>query len=270
MTIKTTLQAAQKTIALLDAQVLLAHVLGKNRAYLHAESEAELTPVQQQAFNMLVQRRVDGEPVAYLTGIKEFWSLTLHVTPDVLIPRPETELLVELILNKLPATSALKVVDLGTGSGAIALALASERSAWQITAVDQSAAALAVARDNAERLALTNVEFIASDWCQQLPVQQYAAIVANPPYIVEGDPHLTALRYEPQTALVAADHGLADIATIAAQARHYLLPQGILAIEHGSEQGAAVRELLCAQGYHVDKTYRDLQGLERVTLALSD
>lgn len=270
MTIKATLQAAQKSIALLDAQVLLAHVLGKNRAYLHAESEAELTLAQQQAFNTLVQRRADGEPIAYLTGIKEFWSLTLHVTPDVLIPRPETELLVELILSKLPAISVLKVADLGTGSGAIALALASERPAWQITAVDQSAAALAVAHDNADRLALANVEFVLSDWCQQLPAQQYAAIVANPPYIAAGDPHLAALHYEPQTALVAAEQGLADIATIAAQARNYLLPQGILALEHGAEQGTAVRELLGAEGYRVDQTYRDLQGLDRVTLAWLD
>lgn len=249
----------------LDAEILLAKVLKKDRSYLCAHDRDSLTSLQQQQFQALVERRKHGEPVAYLTGHQEFWSLDLVVTPDVLIPRPETELLVETILQMLPAQEKLDIADLGTGSGAIALALATERPAWNIVATDFSAAALAVAQQNAQRLAVNNVEFLLSHWCEQLPIKKYSAIVSNPPYIDANDSHLPALRYEPQSALIAAEQGLADIEIIIQQAQNYLADHGMLIIEHGYQQADAVQTLFKKYNYTNSRTINDLAKLPRIS-----
>ena len=251
--------------AALDAQILLAHVLGRSRTWLYTWPAYELTPEQERAFDALIGRAAQGEPVAYLTGQRAFWTLTLHVTPAVLIPRPETEVLVELVLESVKADSAL-VADLGTGSGAIALALASERPNWRIHATDASSAALSVAKANAERLAITNVQFFPGSWCEALPATGYALIVSNPPYIAEEDPHLAALWYEPRSGLVAAECGLADLKQIALQARSKLANGGLLLLEHGWQQGASVRSVLTGLGYREVRTCEDHGGRERVTL----
>lgn len=244
------------------------HAINVTREYLYTYPEYALTPEQQQHFNQLMTRRTAGEPIAYILGHKSFWTLDLQVTPDTLIPRPETELLVELALQKLPQNAALAVADLGTGSGAIALALASERPQWQLLATDKSSAALVIAKQNAKRLGICNVLFYAGDWCAALPKQQrFAAILSNPPYIRRDDSHLqqTGLQFEPRTALVAAAKGLRDIQTIIAQARHGLVKNGLLLLEHGHDQAVAVRELLIAAGYHAVASHCDYAGIERVT-----
>lgn len=253
--------------ARLDAEVLLAHVLGKDRTYLYTWSDKTLSTEQARRFDRLLARRQQGEPVAYLIGEREFWSLTLKVDPSTLIPRPDTELLVEQALELLP-TSPRRVVDLGTGTGAIALALASERPKWQLLALDKSADAVALARENCERCGLDNVEVLQSDWFAAVGEQQFDLVVSNPPYIDPVDPHLQQgdVRFEPLSALIADDAGLADIRTIARQSRDYLKAGGWLMLEHGFEQGSAVREILQAGGYREVRTCRDLAGLERVTL----
>jgi len=252
--------------ALLDAQLLLAHVLGKPRSWLYAWPEAELSRVQALEFATLCARREAGEPVAYLTGRKAFWTLELEVSPAVLIPRPETELLVEQALA-LGADLSGKVADLGTGSGAIALALASERPDWQVFATERSAEAQIVAAANFRKAGLRNLRLLAGHWCVPLPGRDFVLIVSNPPYIDAADPHLQEgdVRFEPQEALVAGEEGLADLRHIATQAREYLIEGGWLLLEHGWQQGNVVRRLLAGLGYEDVCTWRDQGDRERVT-----
>lgn len=254
--------------ARLDAEVLLADLLGRERSHLRAWPEGELDPAVAEAFAARVERRAAGEPVAYLVGNREFWSLRLKVNPDTLIPRPETELLVEAALELIPAGAEWPIADLGTGSGAIALAIARERPQCRLVATDRSEAALAVARENAEALGIGNVEFRAGNWCQALAGERYRLIVSNPPYVVSGDPHLTRgdARFEPRTALQAGPDGLDAIRIIAFQARAHLEPEGWLLLEHGFEQGTAVRKLLERYGYGAVQTREDLAGQPRVSL----
>lgn len=256
----------------LDAEVLLAHALGKPRSYLYTWPERELTPAEQAAFQALQARRRQGEPVAYLTGEREFWSFALAVTPAVLIPRPDTEVLVEQALARLPLAQPVSVADLGTGSGAIALAIACERPAAHIVATDASAAALALAQDNARRLQLNNVQFRHGDWLAALPDERFALIVSNPPYLAARDPHRNQgdLRFEPPQALVSGEDGLDAIRQIVADAAAHLLPGGGLLLEHGFAQGEAVRALLRAHGFREVITYRDASGHERVSGGLSN
>lgn len=252
----------------LEAEVLLAYVLDVSRTHLHAWPEKMLTDSQQKKFLELINRRKLGEPIAYLIGRREFWSLDLEVTPAVLIPRPETELLVELVLKNIQAEQAV-IADLGTGSGAIALAIAHERPNWIVHATDESEAALAIAQRNAQRLNLRNVEFHQGHWCQALPKFQFDAIVSNPPYIAEEDPHLTQgdLRFEPRRALVSAGNGLQDIEQIILDARYYLKAAGLLFLEHGSQQAENIVSIFEKAGYTFTRTQQDLADLDRVTIA---
>lgn len=254
----------------LEAEVLLAFVLGCARTHLYAFPERSVDTERASAFTELVERRRAGEPVAYLTGTREFWSLPLHVTRDTLIPRPETERLVELALERVAPGTPLQVVDLGTGAGPVALALAHERPAARIVATDRSAAALAVARANAARLGIGNVEFRHGDWCRALsPRERYAVVVSNPPYVAAGDPHLQRgdVRFEPRTALAAGADGLDAVRRIVRAARRVLVPGGWLLLEHGPDQARAVRELLDHSGYRAVTTHDDLAARARVTLA---
>ena len=251
-----------------EAELLLGHVLGRDRGYLYTWPERGLGASLLERFRTLVEERAAGRPVAYLCGSRSFWTLDLEVNENVLIPRPETELLVEQALALLPGGEAA-VADLGTGSGAIALALAAERPAWRLLATDASAAALEVARRNAAAAGLANVEFSLGSWCEPLKGGAWAGIVSNPPYIEEGDPHLERgdLRFEPAQALVAAEGGLAGIRAIAQQAPIRLQAGGWLLLEHGHRQGEAVRRILEREGFADVRTERDLEGRERVTAA---
>lgn len=254
--------------ARLDCEWMLAELLHVPRSYLHARPETVLDAVTAQQWGECLARRAQGEPLAYIVGHQEFWSLRLNVTRDTLIPRPETEFLVEQVLAYLPADEPCIVADLGTGSGAIALALAYERPHWQIIASDISPLALAVAMENATHLGLTNVQFMQGAWCQALPQQQkLTAIVSNPPYIAPADPHLHALSYEPQSALVADQQGLADLATIIQQAKAYLISGGWLMLEHGYNQAVAVQDLLHQAAYFAIEIKRDYGGNDRVAIA---
>lgn len=249
----------------LDAELLLGFVLGLPRTRLIADDRRALDPGELERFDALVARRAAGEPVAYLTGRRGFWTLELEVTPDVLVPRPETELLVELALVRLPP-GPCRVLDLGTGSGALALAIASERADATVDAVDESAAATAVARRNAETAGLGNLRFGVGHWFEPVGGRHYHAIVANPPYLAADDPHLPALVHEPRGALVAGLTGLEALAEIAAGAGAHLLPGGWLLAEHGEAQGEAVRRLWTEAGLVEVATCRDLAGLERATI----
>ena len=261
-----TSQLSQLPTAQLDAQVLLAYILRVDRSYFVAWPEKELSVQQQQSFDALVQRRASGEPVAYLLGEKEFWGLTLKVSQHTLIPRPETELLVEMILKHFSADKQLKVLDLGTGSGAIALALASEEPNWQLVAVDYSLKALEVAKDNARQSGISNVSFKHSNWYDSLGLlEKFDVIVSNPPYIAENDAHLTALAYEPRSALVADDQGLSDIALICQGAKQHLCSNGMLLIEHGFAQAKDVQGMMRENHFTNIETVSDLAGLPRVT-----
>lgn len=255
--------------ARLDAEVLLAFALGKSRTYLHTWPERTLEPHPWQAFQALVQRRGAGEPVAYLTGQREFWSLDLAVTPDTLIPRPETELLVELALRAIPADQPARIADIGTGSGAIALAIAAERPLATVAAIDVSAAALAVARGNAERLGIRNIHFRLGDLCEPLGEERFDLIVSNPPYVGSIDPHLAQgdVRFEPIGALAAGPDGLDVIRRLASCARAHLAPGGLLAMEHGYDQAAAIHRLLERCGYTEVTGHRDGAGHERAVSA---
>jgi release factor glutamine methyltransferase len=251
----------------LDAELLLAHALGKSRSYLRTWPEREVEAESAARFAADLARRRAGEPVAYILGHQGFWSLELEVAPHTLIPRPDTELLVETALALLPAASA-SVLDLGTGSGAIALALAAERPAWRLTGVDRVPEAVALAERNRQRLKLDNVTFGASHWFSALAGRRYRLIVGNPPYIAADDRHLGEgdLRFEPSSALVAGADGLDDIRRIIEQAPAYLEAGGWLLLEHGFEQAAAVRELLAARGFAAVESRRDLGGHERISL----
>jgi len=260
-------EAARRLGERIDAELLLAHALGRPRGWLFAHADDAVPAHVQAAFAALVERRAAGEPVAYLVGSRGFWSLELEVTPATLIPRAETERLVELALERLPADRPCRVADLGTGSGAVALALARERPRAQVLATDASAAALAVARRNAQRLGLSNVAFAQGDWLEPLEGAAFELIVSNPPYIEAGDPHLAQgdLRFEPASALVSGADGLDDVRRIVAGARAHLVPGGWLLFEHGWKQGGAARALLHAAGYADVFTGRDLEGRERVS-----
>ncbi|WP_449548492.1 peptide chain release factor N(5)-glutamine methyltransferase [Lelliottia amnigena] len=250
-----------------DAEILLEHVTGKARTFILAFGETALTADQQAQLSALLSRRKAGEPVAHLTGEREFWSLPLYVSAATLIPRPDTECLVEHALAHLPAT-ACRILDLGTGTGAIALALASERPDCQVTAVDVMPDAVALALRNVARLGFNNVKIQQSSWFDALVGQQFDMIVSNPPYIDECDPHLSQgdVRFEPLTALVAADEGLADIAHIVTVSRQYLTTGGWLLIEHGWTQAEAVHALFTQAGYERVETCQDYGGNDRLTL----
>ncbi len=250
----------------LDAELLVMSVLKKSREYLFTHPEEVLTDETEQQIQALIQRRLTGEPIAYITGHKEFWTLDLQVTTATLIPRPETELLVEWLLQSLPQNEKLVIADLGIGSGAIALALASERPQWTLHATDTSAAALAVAKNNAQRLQINNIEFFLGSWLDALPQKKYAAIVSNPPYIKEGDPYLSnpTMQYEPHHALVAGEGGLEAIQQIIQQAYQHLLPGGWLILEHGYDQKTQVLNLLEEKGYENSQDHNDLAGQPRM------
>jgi len=260
----------------LDAEILLAHALGKSREFLVTWPEIDLSESEQHTFLHLLGQRALGQPIAYLLGKKAFWDFDLTVNSDVLIPRPETELLVELALEHLDTSKHL-LADLGTGSGAIALALAKERPEWQLVATDSSEAALKVAKLNAENLRLDNIELRQGSWCEALKGgknsensnEKYDAIISNPPYIDKTDVHLSQgdVRFEPVQALVAEEQGLADLRQIATQVLEKLKPDAILMLEHGYQQAEAVRQLLEQSGYNDIQTHKDLAGLERVTMA---
>jgi len=249
--------------AALDAALLLAHALATTRARLLACAEAPVACADVRRYQVLLERRAGGEPLAYLTGRREFWSLDLAVTPDVLIPRPETELLVERALA-LQGSAAASVADLGTGSGAVALALASERPQWRIVATDLSAAALAVARGNAARLGL-EVEFRHGDWFAPLADERFDLLVSNPPYVASDDAALGALACEPRAALTPGADALQSLRTLAQGAPRHLLSRGWLLLEHGADQGAQVRQALVLAGFGYVRSHRDLAGHERMT-----
>ena len=252
----------------LDAEILLGHVLGWNRARLVAHPCVPLDPAAAARFDALVARRHGGEPIAYLIGRREFWSLDLAVTPDTLIPRHETERLVEAVLDVVAPGAAASIADVGTGAGPVALAVARERPLAQVLGSDRSRAAIAVARANAERLGAGNVSFIVADACAALAPGRWSVIASNPPYVAENDPHLAIgdARFEPPEALVSGPRGLDMLETLARDAPCRLAPGGWLVLEHGHDQGPAVRALLAGVGLGAVETVRDLAGNERVTL----
>ena len=254
----------------LEAEVLLAHVTQQPRHRPYAAPHAHISATETARYAALVERRGAGEPVAYLTGRREFWSLDLEVSPDTLIPRPETEHLVEAALVRLPQPSTVRVADLGTGSGAVALALAHERPRWACTATDLCAGALAVAQKNAKRLGVARIDFRLGDWCAALHGERYDLIVSNPPYVAEDDSVLRrgGLQFEPRRALAAGRDGLDALSRIAHEARSYLNPGGWLILEHGCTQGEPLRALLAALGYLRITQRHDYAGLERVVEAL--
>jgi release factor glutamine methyltransferase len=266
-TVEGLLRAARARVDAVDAQWLLGHALGRSTAWLYAHADAPVDAATAAHFQTLIERRVAGEPVAYLTGRRGFWTFELQVTQDTLIPRPETELLVELALARLPSDRALQVADLGTGSGAIALAVAHERPLAQVLATDASPAALAVACANAAMLGIANVAFVHGDWCAALERRRFDVIASNPPYIAAGDPHLSQgdLRCEPVAALASGADGLDAIRAIIAGAPSHLVDGGWLLLEHGMEQGDAVRALLRSAGFVDVGTGHDLEARDRVS-----
>lgn len=270
MRIKDLLQQSVKNLTAvtatprLDAELLLAHLLKKERSYLHSHNDQELNSETIDSFLNFERQRLSGKPIAYILKHQEFWSLDLAINEHVLIPRPETELLIELALKFLPANERLQIADLGTGSGAIALALAKERPNWFITATDISNEALSIAKKNAHAHNLKNIQFILSDWCLNLTPYKFDAIISNPPYIDANDPHLQgSIKFEPNLALVAKNHGLEALTTIIAQAKNQLKFNGLLILEHGFEQGNSVKNLLITNGYGNISQHQDLAGLDR-------
>jgi len=253
----------------LDAEALLMHVGELSRAELLTRTNVELPSTAQERLNALLVRREAGEPIAYLTGVREFWSLPLRISRAVLIPRPETELLVERALAHIPREASWSIADLGTGSGAVAIAIARERPHCRVIATDASPAALAVARENARRLGVPNIIFRVGDWCAALGEESLKLIASNPPYVCAGDRHLTEgdVRFEPRAALAAGADGLDAIRAIASGCTRHLTGRGILMLEHGHDQAAAVSKLLIAAGFRDIVVHRDLAGLERVTEA---
>lgn len=257
----------ESTTPRLDAELLLGFVLQKNSAWLLAHSNDELSLPSREKFLELLERRISGEPIAHIVGSRGFWTLDLSVTADTLIPRPETELLVELAISKCASDKKLRILDLGTGTGAIALAIASECKNTEIIAVDKSIGALEVARENGRRNNL-QVEFIESDWFAALVDKKFDLIVSNPPYIPDQDPHLLQgdLRFEPIAALASGTDGLSDIRLIIVQAPQYCLPDAWLMIEHGFDQGEAIRTLFSEAGFINIETVQDLEQRDRVTI----
>lgn len=255
----------------IDAEFLLAHVLAKPRSWLYAFADHVPSEQLRSEFAALVQRRVNGEPIAYITGRRGFWSFDLQVTPDTLIPRPETELLVELAVARIHPEQACRVLDLGTGTGAVALAIAQECPMASVLALDFSEAALAVARSNAAQLNIRTVEFLRSDWYAELAGRTFDVIVSNPPYIEAADAHLQQgdLRFEPLTALASGADGLVAIRLILAGAKVHLQPEGWLLIEHGWQQARAIRELFAQAGFTGIQNEQDLEGRDRVTIGQS-
>ncbi|MHC2145739.1 peptide chain release factor N(5)-glutamine methyltransferase [Pseudomonas sp. 210_17 TE3656] len=253
--------------ARLDVELLLAAAIGKSRSYLHTWPERIVSSEAALVFAEYLQRRRSGEPVAYILGQQGFWNLDLEVAPHTLIPRPDTELLVETALELLPL-SPVRVLDLGTGTGAIALALASERVQWQVMAVDRVLEAVALAERNRQRLQLNNVQVRSSHWFDALKGERFDLIISNPPYIAAEDPHLVAgdVRFEPSSALVAGADGLDDLRVIISQAPAHLQPGGWLLLEHGYDQAAAVRELLAQHDFEQIESRIDLGGHERISL----
>lgn len=253
--------------ARLDVELLLAAALGKPRSFLHTWPERIVSTEAARTFANYLQRRRTGEPVAYILGQQGFWKLDLEVAPHTLIPRPETEMLVEAALELVPAFAPAEVLDLGTGSGAIALALANERHLWKVTAVDRVPEAVALAERNRKRLRLENAVVLDSHWFSALQGKRFDLIISNPPYIADADPHLSAgdVRFEPDSALVAGSDGLDDLRTIIEQAPSYLNSGGWLLLEHGYDQGATVRDLLTDHGFERIQTRRDLGEHERIS-----
>ncbi len=253
----------------LDAELLIASILQRSRSWLLAHFDEILTSDQLQTLDELVSRRAAREPMAYLLGVQEFWGLKFNINPDVLVPRPETEHIIEWVLARFPEMQSLSVADLGTGSGAIALALAFERPLWRIEATDHSAAAIEVAQKNAAQLELSNVQFHLGNWCQALPpAQKYALIVSNPPYIPEEDPHLELLTHEPIQALSAGADGLDAIHEIIIQAPSYLTSPGYLVLEHGYDQATKVTKLLRQYAFTDIQSHRDLAQQPRFVTAM--
>lgn len=272
MTIAELLTRSQSLIdvsdtAALDVELILCHCVQKNRTYLKTWPERELDSAQLKQFETLLKRRQQGEPVAYLIGSRGFWTLDLAVNPSTLIPRPETELLVEQALACLPYNKEAHVLDLGTGTGAIALAIASENSHWQVLGCDVQEEAVVLAEQNRESHKIKNATFLQSHWFTSIPQQPFDLIVSNPPYIDPEDEHLSQgdVRFEPRSALVAANKGLADIEKIISTSNTYLKPDGWLMFEHGYDQGEAVRELIQQAGFSSISTIKDLGGMDRVT-----
>ena len=251
----------------LDVELLLCFCLGKDRSYLRSWSDKLVEPQQRSRFFALLERRMRGEPIAYLVGECGFWTLMLYTDESTLIPRPDTELLVEEALRLGAQNNELNVLDLGTGTGAVALAIASERADWQLTGCDIQPAAVALAERNRLRAGLNNVQFLSSNWFNQLPPQRFELIVSNPPYIDPGDPHLQQgdVRFEPASALIAARGGFADIEQIIQQAPGFLCESGWLLFEHGYDQGEGARLRLRQGGFQQVYTARDLAGHERVS-----
>jgi len=272
-TIKQALSAARQrlqsssTSPSVDASVLLCHVLDCTASHLVAWPEKQLTPAQQSRFAELLDQRAQGRPVAYLTGDREFWSLSLEVSPAVLIPRPETETLVEFVLETFSGRETLDVADLGTGSGAIACALASEHAHWNVLATDASSSALEIARSNASRSGLRNIRFRQGDWFDALDDLKFDLIVSNPPYVASDDIHLEQgdLRYEPPEALAAGERGMDAISHLAREANRFLKPGGWLVVEHGYDQQNAVYDCFDQAGFKGIVQRSDLAGIPRMT-----
>lgn len=256
----------------LDTEILICHALGKNRAWMYAHRDALLDSDQVFACRSMIARRAAGEPVAYITGAREFWSLPIDVNPDVLIPRPESELLVELALQELPCDKTCRVLDAGTGSGCLALAIAGMRPHASITATDNSSKALDVARSNARKLALNNITFRCTNWFDGLNSEHFDLIVCNPPYVASDDIHLSEgdVRFEPLEALQSGLDGLNDIRHIICHARPILKPHGSLILEHGFDQQARITQLLSDARYSAIRGYEDLHGLDRAISAKAD
>ncbi len=251
----------------LDAELLLCQTIDVSKTYLFAHPEDELDELAVERFEKLLARRTGGEPMAYIAGTREFWSMELLVSPATLVPRPETELLVDLALREIPRKAEWQLLDLGTGSGAIALALATERPLCQVTATDRSESALAVATQNARALNLPNVEFIAGNWAGPVAGRRFNIVVSNPPYVRDNDPALAALQHEPLDALAAGADGMDDIRVLAADCGDLLEADGWLMIEHGAEQESQVAGVLAEHGWTDISCHNDLAGLPRVTVA---
>lgn len=252
----------------LDAQVLLLHILEKPKSYLFAWPEAKLSEAQQHCFVELVARREKGEPIAHITGTREFWSLPFYVNPSTLIPRPDTETLVDYVLG-LNLGDDTRLLDLGTGTGAIALSLASEKPSWSITAVDFSADAVALAKRNREALDLPQVTILQGSWFEPLDDAVFDVIVSNPPYIDPADPHLSQgdVRFEPLSALIADKEGYADLFHIIEQGKHHLKSGGVMVLEHGFEQADVVQNFFAQLAYINILTIKDMAGCDRITVA---